>query len=79
MGIAASGADGNTISSYAQFIFSSGQTQQQSTVVVIFNKKFQSASVVGRRNSISPPAKQYLAVIHKPKTGQYVYAESLQL
>jgi len=38
IGIAASGADENTIGSYALFIFSSGQTQQHSTLVVNFSK-----------------------------------------
>ena len=51
--IAASGVDGSTIGSYALLIFSSGLTQQQSTLLINFIKIFLINSGYGRTNKKS--------------------------
>jgi len=57
MGIAASGADGNTIGGYPLFNLSSGQDVQFSTLVVNFNKIISIAIGCGRTEYYFPTCK----------------------
>ena len=62
------GLDGSTISSKSLINFSSGGTSNAGHYILTSSKYFQSAAVVGGRNSNIPPAKQYLIVVGNSQT-----------
>jgi len=68
------GLDGSTISSSKNPGFSSGRTNNTGHLNLTSSTYFQSAVVPADEYKI-PHHRQYLAVIHKPKTGQNAFAE----